>query len=94
MNWATFAKALSKILGCTRQHIRNSIMKDDRRSLMPINEGTLFLWHLAEVLAWLKEAKMYSIDNSLLEIAKIKGSECFLTHYQQQLQVFRDLYGW
>jgi hypothetical protein len=62
---------VAKILGCTRQNIRNLIVRDDQRSPTPVYEGTPSLWHLAQVLAWLKEAKMYSIDDSLLEVAKI-----------------------
>jgi hypothetical protein len=61
----------AKILGCTRQNIRNLIVKSEGRSPLPVYEGTPSIWHLAEILIWLREEKMYSIDDSLLEIAKI-----------------------
>jgi len=60
----------AKIIGCTRQNIRNLIVKSELRSPLPVYEGTPSIWHLAEILIWLKEEKTYSIDNSLLEIAK------------------------
>lgn len=60
----------AKILGCTRQNIRNLIINSESRSPLPIYEGTPSIWHLAEILIWLKEEKMYSIDDSLLEVSK------------------------
>jgi hypothetical protein len=60
----------AKILGCTRQNIRNLIVKSEPRSPRPVYEGTPSIWHLAEILLWLKEDKTYSIDDSLLEMAK------------------------
>ena len=62
---------VAKILGCTRQNIRNLIVNNDRISPTPAYEGTPSLWHLAEILTWLRDEKMYSIDDSLLEVAKI-----------------------
>jgi hypothetical protein len=61
----------AKILGCTRQNIRNLIFKDQSRSPLPVYEGTPSIWHLAEILIWLKEDKTYKIDDILLEIAQI-----------------------
>jgi hypothetical protein len=61
---------VAKILGCTRQNIRNLIVKNEPSSPLPVYEGTPSIWHLAEILVWLREDKMYSIDESLLEIAK------------------------
>jgi hypothetical protein len=61
----------AKILGCTRQNIRNLMVKSEPRSPLPVYEGIPSIWHLAEILIWLREDKTYSIDDSLLEIAKI-----------------------
>jgi hypothetical protein len=60
----------AKILGCTRQNIRNLIVKGSSKSPKPVYEGTPSIWHLAEILIWLKEDKTYAIDDFLLEIAK------------------------
>lgn len=64
----------AKILGCSRQNIRNLIVKDAPRSPLPVYEGTPSIWHLADILIWLREEKTYSINDSLLEIAKINMS--------------------
>jgi hypothetical protein len=61
----------AKILGCTRQNVRNLIFNGETRSPFPIYEGTPSIWHLSEILIWLKEDKIYSIDDALLEVAKI-----------------------
>jgi hypothetical protein len=61
----------AKILGCTRQNIRNLLIKSEQRPPVPVYEGTPSIWHLAEILTWLREVKTYSIDESLLEVSKI-----------------------
>ncbi len=61
----------AKFLGCTRQNIRNLIFKDHSSSPLPVYEGTPSIWHLAEILIWLKEDKTYEIDDILLEISQI-----------------------
>jgi hypothetical protein len=53
----------AKILGCTRQNIRNLIFNGDTRSPSPVYEGTPSIWHLAEILTWLREDKTYSITS-------------------------------
>ncbi len=60
----------AKILGCTRQNIRKLIVTNEPSSPLPVYEGTPSIWHLAEILIWLREAKTYSIDDTLIEIAK------------------------
>jgi hypothetical protein len=60
----------AKILGCTRQNMRKLIVTDELRSPLPVYEGKPSIWHLAEILIWLREVKMYSIDDALIEIAK------------------------
>lgn len=60
---------VAKILDCTRQNVRKLLFSSDRDSPLPIYEGTPSIWHLAEILTWLREVKAYSIDDSLIEIA-------------------------
>jgi hypothetical protein len=65
---------IAEIIGCTRQNIRNMILTDRAKSPLPVYEGTPSIWHLSEVLTWLKEDKAYTIDQSLLEVSKINMS--------------------
>ncbi|WP_204151981.1 DNA-binding protein [Leptolyngbya sp. CCY15150] len=62
----------AKILGCTRQNVRKLIVTGEPSSPPPIYEGTPSIWHLAEILDWLREVKAYPIDSSLIEVAKMK----------------------
>jgi hypothetical protein len=62
---------IADIMGCTRQNIRNVILNERSRSPLPVYEGTPSIWHLSEVLTWLKEDKTYTIDESLLEVSRI-----------------------
>jgi hypothetical protein len=60
---------LAQILDCTRQNVRVLI---ERASDAPpaVHEGTSSLWHLADLLTWLKDSKDYEIDPVLLEVAQ------------------------
>jgi hypothetical protein len=60
----------AQMLGCTRQNIRNLIVKSEGKATLPIYEGTPSLWHLAEILLWLRDDKTYAIDDALLEVAQ------------------------
>jgi len=60
----------AKILGCSRQNIRNLIVKGEPSSPLPVYEGNPSIWHLADILIWLQEEKTYAIDEALLEVAK------------------------
>ncbi len=61
---------VAKLLGCTRQNIRKLVVTNDPGAPQPVYEGTPSIWHLAEILTWLKQAKAYVFDETLLEIAK------------------------
>ena len=62
---------VAKIIGCTRQNIRNLIVKGEPKSPTPIYGGTPSLWHLSDILHWLSEEKKYPIASTLLELAKV-----------------------
>ncbi|AFY71298.1 prophage CP4-57 regulatory [Thalassoporum mexicanum PCC 7367] len=62
---------VAEILGCSRQNARNLIVDSKSIAPLPVYDGTPSLWHLAEVLSWLKEKKNYAIDEATLEVAKI-----------------------
>jgi predicted DNA-binding transcriptional regulator AlpA len=61
---------VAQLLGCTRQNIRKLVITNEAKFPLPVYEGTPSIWHLSEILTWLREAKGYTIDASLLEIAK------------------------
>lgn len=61
---------VAQLLGCTRQNIRKLIETSSRCAPPPVHEGKSSIWHLADILTWLREAKAYPIDDELLEIAE------------------------
>lgn len=73
----------AKILGCTRQNIRNLMIKDELKSPLPIYEGTPSIWHLAEILTWLQAEKNHKIDESLLEISRINMNLNIIRNWQK-----------
>ncbi len=73
----------AKILGYTQQNIRNLIIKSDSKSPIPVYEGTDSIWHLAEILIWLREVQTYSIDDALLDIAQTNMNINIATSWQK-----------
>jgi hypothetical protein len=65
---------VAKIIGCTRQNIRNLILNNRSKSPLPIYEGTPSIWHLFDILIWLQQDKTYTIDESLLDISSVNMS--------------------
>jgi hypothetical protein len=80
----------AKILGCTRQNIRKLIVTSDPRSPIPIYEGTPSIWHLAEILTWLRETKAYAIDDALIEIAKTNMNINIAKSWQKVEPAFQE----
>jgi hypothetical protein len=60
---------LAAILDCTRQNVR--VLIERALDAPPaVHEGAAALWHLADLLVWLKDSKAYPIAPELLEIAQ------------------------
>ena len=61
---------IAELIGCTRQNVRK-LLKNDASSPSPYYNNSLCLWHLADVLFWLRDHKSYAIDDSLLEVSEV-----------------------
>ncbi len=61
---------IAEILGCSRQNIRKLMLNNRASFPTPIHEGKAALWHLFSVLTWLQQGNRYSIDETLLHVAK------------------------
>lgn len=55
-------------MGVTRQTM-HKLMVANRDFPLPVHEGLVALWHLADVLVWLKNRKGYEPNRSLRETA-------------------------
>lgn len=61
---------VAKILGFSRQNMRKLMLGRGAAFPAPVHEGKSSIWHLAQVLMWLKDNKTYQIENTLLDIAQ------------------------
>jgi hypothetical protein len=73
----------AKILGYTQQHMRSLTLESNSKFPIPVYEGTHSIWHLAEILIWLREDRTYSIDDALLDIAQTNMNINIATSWQK-----------
>lgn len=59
---------IAGIVGCSRQNIRK-ILIENRSAPPPVYSGTTGIWHLANVLNWLKPRGSFKVDDRLIEIS-------------------------
>ncbi|QGZ61230.1 helix-turn-helix transcriptional regulator [Paraburkholderia acidisoli] len=58
------------LTGMSRQNLRKLMLGHVAEFPQPVHEGNPSLWHLSDILAWLKGRDGYSIDTALLDIAR------------------------
>lgn len=73
----------TKILGYTQQHMRNLMVNSNSKFPIPVYEGTHSIWHLAEILIWLREDGTHLIDNALLDVAQTNMNINIATSWQK-----------
>lgn len=61
---------IAEVVGYSRQNIRKLMINNQASFPPPVHEGSSAIWHLSNVLDWLKEGKGYAIDETLLDLAK------------------------
>ena len=62
---------VADIVGVSRQAMRKLMIAHRGAFPMPVHEGSPSIWHLVEVLDWLKVRGGYQIDTGILEIAQV-----------------------
>ncbi len=62
---------VANIVGKTRQNIYKLLSSSKSVGPAPVHEGSSSLWHLASVLAWLRDERDYSIDEDLIDLARV-----------------------
>jgi hypothetical protein len=61
---------VAELLHVSRQNVRKLILDCRAVAPAPVHEGRPTVWHLAKVLAWLREQKSYRVDEDLVALAK------------------------
>lgn len=54
----------------SRQNIRKFMINHASSFPVPVHEGSSSIWHLSDVLAWLRDQRGYELDSAMLEVAK------------------------
>jgi len=62
---------VADVVGVSRQAMRKLMLSHRATFPVPVHEGSASIWHLAEVLEWLKGRGGYTIDAGVLEVAKV-----------------------
>ncbi|PLW81296.1 DNA-binding protein [Kineobactrum sediminis] len=62
---------VADLVGISRQAMRKLMLTHRETFPMPVHEGNASIWHLAEVLDWLRLRGGYQIDNKILETARV-----------------------
>ena len=60
---------IAELAGCSRQNARK-IMLGGQAFPLAVHDGNPELFHLADVLAWLRDARAYDIDAKLFDVAQ------------------------
>ena len=60
---------IAAIAGVSRQAMRKLMLAHPTDFPPPVHEGTLAIWHLAEVLDWLRQRANYAVQPETLETA-------------------------
>jgi len=61
---------VTELLGVTRQNMQKIMMNSGTRFPEPVHEGKSSIWHLANILIWLKNQKSYPVVEDMIELAK------------------------
>jgi hypothetical protein len=62
---------VAELLGVSRQNVRKLVVDSPASPPAPAHLGNPALWHLADLLRWLREVKRYKVDDRLVEVAEV-----------------------
>ncbi len=62
---------VADLVGISRQAMRKLMLANRTTFPMPVHEGSASIWHLAEVLDWLKTRGGYQIGAGILEVSRV-----------------------
>ena len=62
---------VAEFVGLSRQNMRKLMLKHANNFPMPVHEGSASVWHLADVLNWLKARGNYKLEQKILDVALV-----------------------
>lgn len=61
---------VAQLLGCSRQNVRQLVFDGESSPPSSVYSGRPTLWHLADLLCWLREQKRYPVADDLIQLAE------------------------
>ncbi len=62
---------VAELVGVSRQNMRKLMLAHPGSFPAPIHEGSVSIWHLADVLAWLQARGGYALTEEMLAVASV-----------------------
>lgn len=62
---------VAEVVGVTRQNMRKLMIAHAKSFPAPIHDGSTAIWHLADILTWLRARGTYQLEVGLFEVAAI-----------------------
>lgn len=62
---------VADLLGFSRQYMRKLMLKSGTSFPSPVHEGKPSIWHLSNILIWLKENNKYKVEDTLIDVANV-----------------------
>ncbi|ATB64457.1 helix-turn-helix transcriptional regulator [Pseudomonas mosselii] len=62
---------VAALVGVSRQNMRKLMLTHHRTFPAPVHDGSLSLWHLADILAWMQERGTHAVAQALHELAVV-----------------------
>lgn len=60
---------VAEVIGVTRQNMRKLMITHAASFPVPVHEGSAAIWHLADILIWLKAKGTYPLEQALMDVA-------------------------
>lgn len=62
---------VAEIIGVSRQNMRKLMLMHPGSFPAPVHEGSASIWHLVDVLVWLRGRGTYTLAQEILEVAQV-----------------------
>ena len=62
---------VAEIIGMSRQNMRKLMTNHATTFPIPLHEGSVSIWHLADILNWLKDKGGYALEQSVIDVAHV-----------------------
>lgn len=81
---------VADLLGFSRQYMRKLMVKSGTAFPSPIHEGKSSIWHLSNILIWLKENNKVEVEDTLIEVANVNKKFNLLKELNQVSDGIQD----